>query len=85
MSHPVKPDQAYSPETLVIMSAAFDAVCNCVSKRISVNGSFRQTLALTIIRHVDEGERDPLRLSDIAFRELAGIDGPVTGGRAATQ
>jgi hypothetical protein len=29
------------------------------------------------LRHVDRGEHDPIRLSEIAHRELAGLNGSV--------
>jgi len=50
---------------------------------LSINRSddARQTLALIILRHVDEGERDPQRLADAAMHELAGL---ATAGRLAT-
>jgi len=32
-------------------------------------------LALVILRHVDRGVQDPERLSEMAFRELAGLSG----------
>ena len=34
----------------------------------------RKKIALTILRHVDEGERDPTRLATVALREMAGSD-----------
>jgi hypothetical protein len=36
----------------------------------------RRQLALIILRHVDRGEHDPIRLSEIAHRELACLHGP---------
>jgi hypothetical protein len=61
------------------MTAAFDRVCQSVSTRINGNGDTKRTLALIILRHVDQGVRDPTRLSDIAFRELTGMDRAATG------
>jgi hypothetical protein len=75
----IKLDRNYSPETIAVMTAAFDRVCQSVSTRINGNDAAKQTLALIIIRHVDHGERDPIRLSDIALREWTGAD------RAATK
>jgi hypothetical protein len=67
MLHLVKPDRILSPETLALMTTAFDAVCQSVSKRINGNGTFRLTLALIILRHIEQGEHDPVRLADFAF------------------
>jgi hypothetical protein len=60
------------------MTAAFDRVCQSLSMRISGDEALRRTLAKTILRR-DLGERDPVRLSDGAIRELAGIERAVTG------
>jgi hypothetical protein len=38
------------------------------------NDDVRRAVALVILRHVDQGDSDPVRLSDVAFRELAGFD-----------
>lgn len=67
-------DRIYPPETVVAMSTAFDRVCRSVSTRINRDDSVRRRLALIILRHVDRGEHDPQRLSEIALDELAGID-----------
>ena len=66
-------DRVYPPETVAAMSTAFDSVCRSVSSRINRDDSVRRRLALIIRRHVDEGEHDPRRLSEIALNELAGI------------
>lgn len=56
------------------MSTAFDKVCRSVSAKINGDPDVRRHLALIILRHVDDGERDPLRLSELALNELAGTD-----------
>jgi hypothetical protein len=58
-----------TPKPWALMTAAFDRVCQCVSQWINGNDEVKQTLALIILQHVDEGERDPERLADIALRE----------------
>jgi hypothetical protein len=63
-------DRTYSPETVAVMTAAFDTVCQSLSMRTHGNDGARQTLALAILRHVDQGERDAKRLSDIVVHEL---------------
>ena len=79
MLHLVKPNRTYDPETIAVMTAAFGMVCQSVPPRISGKDDMRRTVASIILRHVDRGERDPERVSDIASRELAGVDPSATG------
>jgi hypothetical protein len=79
MLHLVRTDRTYSPETVAAMTAAFDRVCQSLSTRMNGNDALRQTLAKMIFRHVDWGERDPVRLSDDAIGELAGSERAATG------
>jgi hypothetical protein len=74
----IKLDRTYGPETVAVMTAAFDRVCRSVppSARMS-----QERLALIILRHVDEGERDVPRLADVALREWTGADRPETVDR----
>ena len=74
MLHLLSFSRAYPPETIAAMSSAFDLVCQCLAKPISDNDTMRKKIALTILRHVDEGERDPTRLATVALREMAGSD-----------
>ena len=69
----------YSPDTVAVMTAAFDRVCQSVSHRMDGNEATRQTLALIILRHVDRGERDPKRLADVALQEWTGSERSATG------
>ena len=74
MLHLVEPQRVYPPETIAAMTAAFSRLCASIPK--SVNGDdLRRRLALIILRHVDRGVQDPQRLSEMAFRELAGLSG----------
>ena len=84
MLHLVQLDRSYSPETISVMTAAFDRVCQSVSKRMNGNDDVKKTLALIILRHVDRGERDAERLAEIAFREWTGADRSANGDRWAT-
>ena len=79
MLHLVKFSRVYPPETVAVMTAAYEGVCQFLSARVKGNDDVSQKLALIILRHVDEGERDPKRLSDIALRELTGSDRSATG------
>jgi hypothetical protein len=72
MLHLVTTNRTYDPETIAAMTAAFDKVCQSVSTRINGHDDVRRRLALIILRHVDQGERHPARLSQLAFREWAG-------------
>ena len=66
-------DRVYPPEVVVVMSTAFDQVCRSISHRLSNDADVRRRLASIILRHVDGGEHDPMRLAEVAFNELAGI------------
>jgi hypothetical protein len=82
MLHLVPNDRIYSPETVALMTAAFDRVCQAVSHQMNEkngNEDMRRTLALIILRYVDRGERDPERLADVALREWTGSDRSATG------
>jgi hypothetical protein len=74
MLHVVKLDRSYGPETIAVMTAAFDTVCQSLSSRIRDDERLQRTIALAILRLADQGVRDPMLLADAAFRELAGID-----------
>jgi hypothetical protein len=75
MLHVVETHRSYPPETVAVMTAAFDTVCQSLSTQISGNKAVRESLALIILRHIDLGERDSARLADSALRELAGANG----------
>jgi hypothetical protein len=61
------------------MAAAFDRVCRSLSPGMNGNEALRQKLAKIILRDVDLGERDPVRLSDLAIRELTGSERATMG------
>lgn len=67
-------DRVYPPELVTVMSTAFDNVCRSVSTKVNGDPDVRRHLALIILRHVDDGERDPHRLSELALNELAGTE-----------
>jgi hypothetical protein len=79
MLHVVKLDRSYGPETIAVMTAAFDTVCQSLSSRIRDDEGLQRTIALTILRLADQGMRDPTLLADAAFRELASIDRSAVG------
>lgn len=65
-----QPTRLYPPEVLAVMSRAFDEVCQSLPRQVNGNDDLREQLALLILRHVDDGEHDPIRLSEIAKRKL---------------
>jgi hypothetical protein len=67
--------RSYNPETVAAMTAAFEAVCQSLSARMHDSDDLRRAVALAILRHVDQGERDPAALADATCRELGGLDG----------
>lgn len=70
MKQPFPDTRAYSPEILVIMTAAFDRVFGLVADRMNGTEDDKCRLARSIIWQVDVGERDPERLANAALREL---------------
>src|SRR6187455_1466905 len=81
MLHLVQLDRSYSPETVSVMTAAFDRVCQSVSKQMNGSDDVKKTLALIILRQVDRGECNAERLAEIAFREWTGSDRSAIGDR----
>jgi hypothetical protein len=60
----------YDPETLKMMGVAFDTVCQAFPPDLKDHEGARRTLALLILRHLDRGERDATRLSDLALLDF---------------
>ena len=83
MLHLVQLNRSYCPETISVMTAAFDRVCQSVTEQMNGDDVIKKTLALIIIRQVDRGERDPARLAEKAFREWTGTDRSAIGDRWA--
>jgi hypothetical protein len=57
----------YDPNTLRIMTNAFDRACSFLPVQFRNSDRMRRKLALQIIRHLDDGESDPTRLADSAI------------------
>jgi hypothetical protein len=57
----------YDPDTLSIMTDAFDRACDFLRVQFRDSDRIRRKLALRIIRHVDDGESDPARLAESAI------------------
>ena len=60
----------YDPETLKMMGAAFDTAWQSFPPDLKDHERARRMLALLILRHMDRGERDATRLSDLALLDL---------------
>jgi hypothetical protein len=60
----------YNPETLKMMGAAFDTAWQSFPPGLKHHEGARRKLALLILRHMDRGERDAGRLSDLALLDF---------------
>ncbi len=60
----------YDAETLKMMGAAFDTAWQSFSPDLKTHEGARGKLALLILRHMDRGERDATRLSDLALLDF---------------
>ena len=60
----------YDPEALKIMGAAFDTVCQGFPPDLKEHEGARRRLALLILRHMDRGEHEVARLSDLALLDF---------------
>jgi hypothetical protein len=60
----------YDPEALKIMGAAFDTVCHAFPPDLKEHEGARRRLALLILRHMDRGEHEVARLSDLALLDF---------------
>jgi hypothetical protein len=62
--------RVYDPDTLTIMTSAFDRACEFLPVQLRDSERVRRKLALHIIRHIDNGESDPTRLADSAILSI---------------
>jgi hypothetical protein len=60
----------YDPETLTIMTNAYDHACDFLPIQFRDSDHMRRKLALHIIRQIDDGESDPTRLANSAILSL---------------
>ena len=60
----------YDPEALKTMGVAFDTVCRAFPPDLRDHEGARRRLALVILRHMDRGERDATRLSELALLDV---------------
>jgi hypothetical protein len=57
----------YGPDTLRIMTDAFDRACEFLPVQLRDSDHMRRKLASHIIRHVNDGESDPTHLAETAI------------------
>ena len=58
--------ECYDPEILTIMGNAFDHACDCLPVQFRGSDNLRRKLALHIIREINDGESDSMRLAHSA-------------------
>ncbi len=63
-------ERVYDPATLKIMAMAFDNAHKCLPKNFRKSDQARHKLALLVMRYVARGERDPVRLADLAMLDF---------------
>ena len=66
-------NRTYDPETVAVMTAAFDEVCRSLSATMNRNEDVKQRLAEAILQRVDRGERDPMVIAVSVMDQLTGI------------
>ncbi|MGB8892768.1 MAG: hypothetical protein WA322_16690 [Pseudolabrys sp.] len=67
---PLSTERIYGPDTLKIITAAFDDAHKCLPAKLRENDRARRKLALLIIRHLERGERNPECLADSAVLDF---------------
>jgi hypothetical protein len=63
-------ERVYGPDTLKIMTTAFDNAHKCFPANFRKNDQARRKLALLILRHIERGEHDPECLADSAVLDF---------------
>jgi hypothetical protein len=63
-------ERVYSPDSLKIMTTAFDYAHKSLPAKFHGNDRARRKLALLILRHVERGEHDPERLAASAVLDF---------------
>jgi hypothetical protein len=63
-------ERVYGPDTLKIITAAFDNAHECLPAEFKKSEHARRKLALLILRHMERGEHDPSRLAETAVLDF---------------
>jgi hypothetical protein len=69
-------DRTYNPEQIAVMGSALERAFSLSTWMNGNNDNVRETLARIVLWHFDLGERDPVRLSNLALRTLASCSPP---------
>lgn len=69
----VKCNRTYDPETIAVMTAAFNEACQSLSARVTRDDDVKRRLAEAILRRVDQGERDPMMIASAAMSQLKSV------------
>jgi hypothetical protein len=64
-------ERVYGPDTLKIMTAAFDNAHRCLpATQLKENDHARRKLALLIIRHMERGKHNPASHANVAVLDF---------------
>ena len=63
-------ERVYGPDTLRIITAAFDNAHECLPAEFKNSERARRKLALLILRHMEHGEHNPVRLAETAVLDF---------------
>lgn len=76
----VRNHEIYSPDTVTAMGVAFERICRSVPHLLDRDEEARRQLALVIIGQVNRGERDPVKISELAINEFATLPAKASQG-----
>jgi hypothetical protein len=62
--------RVYDPDALKMMTRAFERARRSLPANFKDSERARRKLALLILRHVDRGEHDPVRLADMVLLDF---------------
>jgi len=63
-------ERVYGPDTLKIITAAFDSAYECLPAEFKKSEYARRKLALLILRHIERGEHNSSRLAETAMLDF---------------
>ena len=69
----LKRNRTYDPETVEVMTVAFNEACQFLSSRVTRDDDVKRRLAEAILRRVDQGERDPTMIASAAMSQLRDV------------
>ena len=63
-------ERVYGPDSLKVMTTAFDYGHKSLPAKLQENDRAKRRLALLILRHIERGEHDPERLATSAVLDF---------------